>query len=239
MLDEVAWLFNIRGSDVSFNPVVIAYAVITLHQGIHIFINKTKLSSEVIQYLTTPAVTGTGATGSYDLTIHVHDYDDITTYLHDLVLKHPTFKMMIDPTQLNWKLYQCFEQIEPNDSSSSSVSSTPEQRIKECANPITLRKSIKNNFELNGIRQAHIRDGVALTAFLYYLENRVQNASNTHSDSDSNGNHTKRAKLDPSTTSITTNDSISEYQVTEVLEAFRQKMADHVSPSFDTIAGSM
>ena len=104
MLDEVAWWFNIRGSDVSFNPVVFAYAVVTLHHGIHIFINKTKqnktiLSPEVIQYLTSP-LTDTSfikasntAAVSYDLTVHIHEYHDIASYLDDFVLKHPTFKM--------------------------------------------------------------------------------------------------------------------------------------------------
>lgn len=29
-LDEIAWLFNLRGSDVEFNPVFFAYAIITL-----------------------------------------------------------------------------------------------------------------------------------------------------------------------------------------------------------------
>ncbi len=45
-LDDIAWLFNIRGSDVSFNPVVVSYAIITLDNAI-LFIDETKLSASL------------------------------------------------------------------------------------------------------------------------------------------------------------------------------------------------
>eukprot|EP00605_Chrysophyceae_sp_TOSAG23-4_P002814 GSChrysophyteH1.ASY1.ANO1.3099.1 assembled CDS len=75
--------------------------------------------------------------------------------------------------------------------------------------PLTLSKSIKNETELNGIRNAHIKDGVALTAFLCWLEQTVQ--------------------LHPN--------SLTEYDVALKLEEFRHKMDGHQYPSFDTIAG--
>ncbi len=41
-LDEIAWTFNIRGRDVAYNPVVIAYAYISLHET-HIFVHPDKV----------------------------------------------------------------------------------------------------------------------------------------------------------------------------------------------------
>jgi Xaa-Pro aminopeptidase len=45
-LDSIAWLFNLRGSDIPYNPVFIAYALITAKDAV-IFMDKNKLTSEV------------------------------------------------------------------------------------------------------------------------------------------------------------------------------------------------
>lgn len=45
-LDDIAWLFNLRGGDIAFNPVVLAYAVITLDETI-LFVDESKLSEEI------------------------------------------------------------------------------------------------------------------------------------------------------------------------------------------------
>lgn len=44
--DQVAWLYNIRGSDVDYSPVVHAYAVVTLDSAFF-YVDKRKVSSEV------------------------------------------------------------------------------------------------------------------------------------------------------------------------------------------------
>ncbi len=49
-LDDIAWMFNIRGSDVNYNPVVISYALISLN-GATLFIEDEKLNDEVSSYL--------------------------------------------------------------------------------------------------------------------------------------------------------------------------------------------
>jgi Xaa-Pro aminopeptidase len=46
MLDEVAWLFNLRGADIEFNPVFFAYAVVTADTAI-LFVNPEQVSPEV------------------------------------------------------------------------------------------------------------------------------------------------------------------------------------------------
>lgn len=50
MLDEVAWLTNMRGSDVDYNPVLVAYMLVTKERAT-IFIGEEKLSAEVKAYL--------------------------------------------------------------------------------------------------------------------------------------------------------------------------------------------
>ncbi len=49
-LDDIAWLLNIRGSDIRLNPVVISYLLIGLDKS-YLFINKEKLHSEIAAQL--------------------------------------------------------------------------------------------------------------------------------------------------------------------------------------------
>lgn len=52
MLDEVAWLFNLRGSDVPYNPVFFAFALVLLDRCV-LYINDSQLSDEVRAHLGT------------------------------------------------------------------------------------------------------------------------------------------------------------------------------------------
>lgn len=45
MLDSIAWLFNIRGSDVKFNPLVISYAIVTPEKA-SLFIDPDKVNDK-------------------------------------------------------------------------------------------------------------------------------------------------------------------------------------------------
>lgn len=49
-LDEVAWLFNLRGSDVECNPVFFSYAIVTLDQTT-LYVDHAKLGDEVLKHL--------------------------------------------------------------------------------------------------------------------------------------------------------------------------------------------
>lgn len=49
-LDEIAWTFNIRGTDVTYNPVVVSYAFISEEESI-LFIQPEKLTAEVSEHL--------------------------------------------------------------------------------------------------------------------------------------------------------------------------------------------
>jgi len=49
-LDDIAWLFNIRGNDVSYNPVTIAYALVDMEKAV-LFIDAEKITDESAKYL--------------------------------------------------------------------------------------------------------------------------------------------------------------------------------------------
>ena len=141
MLDEVVWLFNIRGADVEFNPVVYAFAVVTREKAF-LFIEPSKLSSEVIAHL-------------LEAKVDVLPYDSIEEFLTNARTSDKGF-ILADSTQINWRLANAIG-----------------DKLKEKASPLTLAKSLKNKAELSGVVQSHIRDGLALTAFLSWLDREV------------------------------------------------------------------
>lgn len=51
-LDEIAWVLNLRGSDVHCNPVFVSYLLISSNNAT-LYINREKLSEDVCEYLST------------------------------------------------------------------------------------------------------------------------------------------------------------------------------------------
>jgi len=55
-LDDIAWLYNIRGNDVDYNPVVIAYSLVSANKAV-LFIDNEKFNAETKAYLDSQGVT--------------------------------------------------------------------------------------------------------------------------------------------------------------------------------------
>ncbi len=87
-LDSIAWLFNIRGNDVNFNPVAVCYAIVSEKESI-LFIHPEKLTTEVVDYLKSQDVI-------------LADY----TKIFDYVEKIPDGQqILINPAKINYALY--------------------------------------------------------------------------------------------------------------------------------------
>lgn len=88
-LDDIAWLFNIRGNDVAFNPVVIAYALVDEEKAM-LFVDPAKCTDASFSYLN-------------DNGVIVANYQDIYTQLREI----PTKKaVMYDGNKLNQSLFE-------------------------------------------------------------------------------------------------------------------------------------
>jgi Xaa-Pro aminopeptidase len=87
--------------------------------------------------------------------------------------------------------------------------------------PTRLAKAIKNPVEVAHIREAHVKDGVAETRFMYWLKQRVAAAKAAGSTviTDEEGN------------------PLTEISASDRLEAFRAEQENFMGLSFDTIAG--
>jgi Xaa-Pro aminopeptidase len=87
-LDEIAWVTNLRGSDVDFNPVFIAYLLIT-EDDTFLYTNKDKFDAQTIQNLESDQV-------------HIKEYGDIE---QDLSGIYADQKVALDKSLVNNILY--------------------------------------------------------------------------------------------------------------------------------------
>ena len=85
-LDDIAWLFNIRGNDILFNPVALCYAIVT-EETANLYINKEKVDNEVKEKLESQLVS-------------IYDYNEIEEAVKEL-----SGTVLIDPAKVNAKLY--------------------------------------------------------------------------------------------------------------------------------------
>ncbi|CDF32531.1 unnamed protein product [Chondrus crispus] len=147
-LDEVAWLLNLRGGDVNYNPVFWAYVTITASSAT-LYVNNTRFGEGVDEQLKESDVT-------------VSSYDSLLPDLSQACWDD-TSRVWMDPNNCNYAILDCIQKC------AQGV-----QLIKK-QGPIALAKAKKCGVELTGVRSSHIRDGVALSKFLCWLENEVAN----------------------------------------------------------------
>lgn len=141
-LDDIAWLFNIRGNDIAYNPVVLAYAVIKMDVSI-LFVNSKSLNPSIVEVL------------SKDNVI-INEYDSVYEYVWELNRKEI---VLLDKKKVNYAIYKSLNK---------------EIEVIDKTNPTTLLKAIKNPVELENLRRSHIKDGVAVTKFMYWLKNNIE-----------------------------------------------------------------
>jgi Xaa-Pro aminopeptidase len=148
-LDEIAWLFNLRGSDIPFNPVFFAFAFVETEQATLFIPDAAKLSPAAKSALQSQSV-------------HICVYDEIGCFLERFgpSALSASKKIMIGAT-CNWKLVEAL-----------GISRENQDRVIQLVkpSPIEAAKAIKNAVELDGFRQCHIRDGAALTRYFAWLE---------------------------------------------------------------------
>ncbi|APF26163.1 hypothetical protein NPD7_747 [Clostridium sporogenes] len=110
---------------------------------VHLFINETKLSDEIKSNLKENGVS------------FIHPYNEV----YETVKKFTNSDVvLVDPARMNYALYN----------------NIPEDVKKvEKRNPSVLFKAMKNPIEIENIKKAQIKDGVAHTKFMYWLKHNI------------------------------------------------------------------
>lgn len=178
-LDEIAWLFNLRGNDIVNNPVFLSYALITQDEA-YLYVQKeaikedTKMGKEVCAALA-------------EAKVQVKEYAE---FLQDVAaLKNE--KVLLERKKAS------FAVCESIDASC---------RIIDEMNPCATMKAVKNATEIENMRKAHLKDGIAVTKFMYWLKHTIGTCDMT------------------------------EMTAAHKIEELRAEQGNYIEPSFVTIA---
>ncbi|XP_028272108.1 xaa-Pro aminopeptidase 2 [Parambassis ranga] len=183
-LDETAWLFNLRGNDIPYNPFFYSYTLLTMDE-IWLFVHMGRVTEELKEYL------NTSCTGP--LCVQLRSYDSVLSHVKNYVVQ-PGVEVWIGTEYTNYALY---EVITPQDKLMTSSYS-----------PVLTTKAVKDDTEQRILREAHVRDAVAVIQLLMWLEKAVPEGKET------------------------------ELTAAEYVNKCRNKQKDSRGPSFETISAS-
>ena len=156
MLDEIAWLFNLRGNDIPYNPVFFSYAAITPTTAT-LYVNSAQAKQATVRsYLTENGI----SIRPYE---KIFDDSEALAQVSGRVewrrtSQRPKIKKFLVSTKTSWALKR---------------SLGGEVNVEEVRSPIGDAKAMKNETEIEGMRACHVRDGAALTEYFAWLEHEL------------------------------------------------------------------
>ena len=153
-LDEIAWLLNVRGSDIDYNPLVISYLVVS-QDHVRWFVKKPG------EYEEADVETWDSFDELETDGVQIWSYDEVFSGLSDEADGEFSGTIFVDPSTLNSHIYNYVKKSFPDGGVVCGVS------------PVILQKAIKTEREIEHLRQTFVDDGVAMERFLHWLESEV------------------------------------------------------------------
>ncbi|RMX55174.1 hypothetical protein pdam_00018932 [Pocillopora damicornis] len=178
-LDEVAWLLNLRGKDVPSNPFFFAFVIVTKDE-VRVYVDDSKLTNDVKKHLKDVEIS------PYNTSVLIAD-------------------IKAEAVKPNAKIW--LSKYASPYSAMDAIGKQDKVLLKD--SPIALPKSIKNSIEIKGMKNAYLKDNVAMVEFFYWLKNEVAKG----------------------------NSGITEMSSVTKLEEFKSAQEGYQGYSFDTIAG--
>jgi Xaa-Pro aminopeptidase len=203
MLDEIAWLFNLRGKDIPYNPVFFSYAIVTPDSAT-LYVDSSRFDNSCQSYCTDNSITikpydaiftDTEALGTVAASEAKTTSGDSNGETNGDTKPQGEAKKFLISNKGSWAL---------------KLALGGDTLVEQSRSPVADAKSFKNETELEGMRQCHIRDGVALIQYFAWLEDQLLQ---------------KNATLD-------------EVDAADKLESFRAQKELFVGLSFDTISST-
>lgn len=137
-LDEIAWLLNVRATDIDFNPYVISYLLVGRDYS-KWFVLKGKVEDPDTDNSFSELL-GEG--------VELFPYEEAALELSEF-----EGRLLVDSNTVNHHLFSLLR-----------------CETVGMASPVALRKAVKNPTEIEGMRKAHLEDGIAMEKFLFWLE---------------------------------------------------------------------
>lgn len=138
-LDDIAWITNLRGSDVTYNPVFLSYLVVGRQQA-WLFTDPGRFDAETKDLISSD--------------FEILDYEAVSPTLSAMLKADDV--IYYNPDKTNLLLFAAFQ-------GNKHVTG------REFTTDL---KASKNETELEGMRKAHLLDGVALVNFLASLDTK-------------------------------------------------------------------
>ncbi|KAK4684393.1 Xaa-Pro aminopeptidase, partial [Tremellales sp. Uapishka_1] len=201
-LDEIAWLFNLRGSDIPYNPVFFAYAIVTPHDCT-LFLHPSSLTPEVREYL-------------HQSKVAILEYEHVWNALESWgeLLKEkrkggPVKTEEVKEEEGKEKIVKTDKVLIGMKTSWAIAKAVGEDNVEVRRSMVEDAKAKKNATEIEGFRQSHIRDGMALVRYFAWLEEVLGKG-----------------------------EVWTEYDAAEILEGYRRENKWFKGLSFETISSS-
>lgn len=115
-LDDLMWLFNIRGKDIECNPVALSYGYLTM-TDCFLFIRKEAVTDKLCQH-------------ARDCGITLKDYEEVERFLEN----HLSGKVLVDDKNLNYTLYKIIQK-----KAKIQLSPNPSEKLKAIKNEVELK----------------------------------------------------------------------------------------------------
>ena len=147
-LSDIAWLTNLRAFDIQCNPLFLSYFVLEKDRAT-IFIQDKSLTDEVREYLKKNG-------------IDIKPYDDFDETVADISHK----EILFDEADVSYKTFISISKKENAN------------KLYSVLSPVTYLKNIKNEVEVANTKKSHLRDGVYMAKYIYWLKNQVKNGAN-------------------------------------------------------------
>ena len=150
-LDQIAWLLNVRGEDIDYNPYVISYLFVSQAEAIW-FVKKDEEPSDP------DTEDSFQELGSDEVT--VASYSDVRAFFGEIQAGECQ-KIFLDLSTMNYSMYK------------DILDAAGEDNIMTGKSPVTLWKAVRNQVEIDGMHEACLEDGAAMEKFLFWLDREV------------------------------------------------------------------
>lgn len=146
-LSDIAWLTNLRAFDIKCNPLFLSYFILESDKAT-LFIQNEALSDEVRTYL---AENG----------IDIKPYESFDETVAGIKNK----QIMFDEADVSYKTFISISKKENAN------------KLYSVLSPVTYLKNIKNDVEVSNMKKSHIRDGVYMAKYMYWIKQQVKNGA--------------------------------------------------------------
>ncbi len=153
-LDEIAWLLNVRANDIEYNPYVISYLLVS-QENVRWLARKEGYDDD-----------GDTPDSFEEISaddISIENYDAVETALGEIGSDESLFA---DSASLNWQLFNFISSMYAPEPDAAS-------KFRLGKSPVILRKAVKEDGEIERLRETFVEDGLAVERFLKWLEENV------------------------------------------------------------------